>query len=140
MSADLSIMFDENIGRPLVTALARLLAFDRKHNPSVQHLLDYVGRHGEDDDVWIPKLVAGDWIVVTADLGRRAGVKLPRICRESGVRHVLISGTLHNARQFQKARAIVMVWPDLVQVASAPRGARFKLQLRRGQPVLINAG
>jgi len=132
------LLLDENIGKPIADALANLLAF-HESAPQVLHLLDYIGRHGERDDVWIPKLAREDWLLISTDQGRRGGPKLPRICRQLGVRHVLLVGRLHHAKQFEKARAILVVWPELLAAMDEPRGTRFKLRLRQTTPVLVKA-
>lgn len=136
MKEKLKLLFDENFGQPLVHALANLLAF--YESPlQVEHLIHYVGRHGERDDVWIPLLAKEGWIVITADLGRCGGLKLPRICAAEKVTHVLLSGSLHQRKQFEKARAILVVWPELIDAATEPKGTRFKLQLGPTHPVLV---
>ena len=53
----------------------------------------------------------------------RSGAKLPRVCKELGVRHVLIGGKLNSLPQFEKARAVVSVWSDLVEAVADPHGS-----------------
>ena len=139
MNGQLRILIDENIGRPIANALGALLHFHESH-PIVKHLLDLEDKQGITDDVWLPTLVDEKWVVITADQGRRGGPKLPRVCRDLGITHVLIRGKLHHARQFEKARAIVLVWPELVSISDAPPGTQFRLQLVHSTPKLIKTG
>mgnify|MGYP001272872431 CR=1 FL=1 len=130
-------MFDENLGRPIVGALAGLLGFD-KPRPQVAHLIEYLESTGEKDEVWIPRLAAEGWTVVTADKGSRGGgSKLPRICREHRITHVLLVGRLVHSPQFEKARSVLVIWPELLKEAGyRPRGSCFKIRRGTVQPTL----
>jgi hypothetical protein len=55
-----------------------------------------------------------------------------------GVTHVLISGKLHAQRPFEKMRAILVVWPDLLLAAQEHTGQRFLLQKGQKNPVLLS--
>lgn len=124
----LKLLFDENFGRPLVQALAGLLAF-HPDKPEVKHVLDFYAA-GESDDVWIPQIAKGGWIVVSGDRAKQyGGPKLPLVCAACGVTHVLIGGALHHWKQFDKARAVLAVWPDLALLPAAPPGTRYDLRL-----------
>jgi hypothetical protein len=122
----MKLLFDENFGRPMVEALKQVVAFSR--DPvEVRHIIEL--RHGgRGDNEWVPEVAGNDWLVLTCDRGKRAGPKLPQLCREAGLTHVLISGSLHNSPQFEKARAVLVVWPALVEAASATAGTRFSLR------------
>lgn len=135
MSTTIKLLFDENIGKPLVDAMLPLLSKYRDP-PVVEHLLDLLGRHGEKDKVWIPKLAEESWLVISADRGKKGGSKLPLLCAHHKVSHVLIKGKLHNVRQFEKARAIIVVWPSLVDACTKPKGTRFLLTWGAKYPVL----
>ncbi|HUU83529.1 MAG TPA: hypothetical protein VM243_08500 [Phycisphaerae bacterium] len=135
MSTTIKLLFDENIGRPLVEAMRPLL--HKYEEPvDVAHLLDLLGRHGEQDENWIPELADEEWLVISADRGKKPGPKLPLLCAEFGVRHILIKGALHNLKQFEKARAIIIVWPSLIAARTKPRGTRFLLTMGPKYPVL----
>lgn len=130
-----SLLFDENFGRPIVRALAELFSFHRPR-PRVAHLLERFADEGDKDEDWIPKCAREDWIVISADAGKRGRSKLPRICREFGVRHVLLVGQLVHRQQFEKVRAVLVVWPELFMITERPRGSRFKVKLAAGRPIL----
>ena len=123
----IKILFDENFGKPLVLALARFL--DWYDEPvEITHLFQFANA-SEKDEVWIPRISAGGWLLITADKGKRCGGrKLPEVCRDHGVSHVLLSTAIHKAKQFEKARAIVAVWPRIVQAARWTRGTRYSLR------------
>ena len=126
MNETVKLMFDENVGRGLVRALAGLAAFHQPP-PVVSHVLDFTGQEGEEDDVWIPKLAREKWVIISADQGHLGGAKLPLVCKTWKITHVLIKGKLHHARQFEKARAILAVWPELLEAAKAIPGTEFRL-------------
>jgi hypothetical protein len=132
----MKLLFDENFGLPLVQALKGLLAFSRELTEA-QHIIE-MHRSGAKDSEWVPQVATGGWIVLTADRGRSSGAKLPQLCRAAGITHVLISGKLHNSPQFEKARAVLVVWPQLVTIASEPPGGSFSLRYSHEfHPVLV---
>jgi hypothetical protein len=121
-------MFDENMGKPVVAALAKLLAY-AKPPPIVEHVIDFEGHNGVDDRVWIPKLAALDCVVFSSDTGRhKREARLPMICQGNGITLFLFSPTLHNSSQFEKARAVVSLWPSIMEAANGPRGKRYSIQ------------
>ena len=123
------LLVDENISKPATCALRNLIEKTRE-NAEIQHLLE-TSPVGILDSEWLPKFQSQSepWLVLTADMGKRSGGKrLPDICRELGIRHVLISGKLHQKRQFDKMRAILTVWPDLRTAFDSKPGSCFKLQ------------
>jgi hypothetical protein len=122
----MKLLFDENFGRPLLEALKTLVAFSRER-PEVRHILE-LQRAGAKDSEWVPLLATDGWIVLTCDRGKSAGPKLPQLCRVYGITHVLISGALHNSPQFEKARAVLAVWPELLALADEPKGERYSLR------------
>jgi hypothetical protein len=130
----LQLLFDENFGRPLVEALGSLLAF-HELRPRVHHLLE-LQHSGVADAEWIASLAPEDWLVVTSDKGARGASKLPRICSAKGITHILLKGRLVYHRQFDKARAVLVVWPDIIRASCASAGSRFRLFLRGERPVL----
>ncbi|MBN2447217.1 MAG: hypothetical protein JXO22_10850 [Phycisphaerae bacterium] len=123
------LLFDENFGKPIVRALGELLKWSNLEI-EVTHLIDFEGRAGSRDDTWVPKLQEQDYMVITADKGRRGGgPKLPRICKEFGIRHVVLVGKLVHRTMFERVRALLVVWPSLIRVDDAPRGTTFRLKL-----------
>ncbi len=136
----MKLLFDENIGWPIVRALAGLLAyFDPR--PEVKHLLEFTQRQGIPDSQWISQLEGEHWMVITGDRGSRgSGTPLPRICRDAGITHVIIRGRLNNLRQWERARALIVLWPDLVRAYEGPEGREFRLKKGPGKhPVLESA-
>lgn len=122
------LLVDENISMPATLALKNLVGKTRE-STEIQHLLE-TSAMGILDSEWLPKFQSQSepWLVITADLGKRSGGKrLPQICRELGIRHVLISGKLHQRKQFDKIRAILIVWPDLKLAFNSEPGSCFKL-------------
>jgi len=121
------ILFDENFGEPLVSALADFLAW--YHEPlEVRHLFQFA-EESETDDVWIPRIAPAGWTVITTDRAKQSGArKLPQLCCEYGVTHILISQSIHNSKQFEKVRAVVAMWPEIVAASLGPKGRRFSLR------------
>lgn len=133
----MKMLFDENFGLPLVKAMKGVIAFSR--DPvEVRHISEL--RHsGRRDEEWVPEVAANGWLVLSADRGRRsAGPKLPSLCRAHAITHALVSGGLHAAPQFEKARAVLAVWPGLLAAFTAPAGTRFSLRYSHERtPVLV---
>lgn len=120
-------LFDECLSRP---AVAELTTIKQIQSAS---LVDLLGRQGALDSEWIPRIAAeGRWVVITADGGkqRSRGGKLPRICREQGVTHVIVSSKIHAMRTQEKLEILLKVWDQIERVAEAPPGTRFKLRFR----------
>lgn len=88
---------------------------------------------GDKDENWIPQLASdGNWIVFTADAGKKSkdGFKLPDICAENHVTHVLLSGKLHHMKSIDKIGWIGLGWPLVEQkVYKSKPGSRFKMRL-----------
>lgn len=125
----MKLLLDENLSQPATEALRRLVKKTREPS-EVQNLLD-ICPSGILDPEWLPRFQdqSNPWLIVTADLGKRSGGgRLPDICQKLGIRHVLLSGKLHQRRQFDKMRAIITVWPALKEAYTADPGSRFKLQ------------
>ena len=127
MTAPLKLLFDENFGEPLVHALADFMA--KYHEPvEICHLFVHVP-DGTPDEIWIPRIKGVGWTVVSTDRGRRCGGrKLPDICFENQVKHILLSGMLHNAKHFEKIRAIVSAWSEIVLSIRSQSGLRYCLR------------
>lgn len=93
----IKLLFDECVGRPLVEGLARYFSLDPEGLE-----IAFVGTlfPGQPDAVWLPHAAAGEWIIVSADRGKtNNGVKLPRVCVELGLRHILFSSQLEIIRE-----------------------------------------
>ena len=89
---------------------------------------------GDDDEDWLPILENHNskWIVVTADRGRDPKKpKLPFICEELGVTHIMMTPTLKDAGYVAQKQALLTVWPQIVRTPFLPRGTRISLGVRR---------
>jgi len=123
----IKILFDENFGEPLVSALAEFMSLYHE-DVEICHLFKFA-KASEKDEVWIPRIAPGGWLVVSTDRGKRCGgKKLPAICREHKVTHILLSTSLHDAKHFEKIRAFVAVWPRVVMAARFEKGTRYSLR------------
>src|SRR4051812_28060551 len=111
-------------------ALAALLA-SAPEKPDLRHVLDFQAQ-GVHDEVWIPQVAAEGWIIITGDRGKRGkqskGEKLPILCRKYDITHVMFSGTLQHKSGFEKNRAIVGAWPELVKLPGEPKGSGWLLR------------
>ncbi len=123
----MKVLVDENIGKPLIKALSDILQF-HSSKPFFKSLLEYF-EEGTLDPDWINEISEDGWIVITSDRGRKSGGnKLPILCKQHRVTHILISGKLHNSPQFEKIKAIINCWDDIVATVKAPKGSRFALR------------
>jgi hypothetical protein len=125
--------FDECLGRPAMRELARIVP----GNPQFTHVLD-VFDQGTTDDVWVPRMAAdGGWIVISSDRGRQSGLgaKLPWLCQEHKITHILLSTALHKKKSHEKVAALALIWSDIESVAAAPPGTRFKLRIRQSKGI-----
>lgn len=96
----------------------RLVAFlgDRPERPAFHHLLSMFPP-GEEDRVWLTAIKETGWLVVTADRGKsNRGEKLPRLCLELGIIHVVLSATLHRRSVGDRALALAACWENIVEV------------------------
>ncbi len=124
--AQLKILIDENIGQPITVSLANLLTW-HVLKPEVKHIQEFYEK-GTPDDEWIPQLSKDNWIIISTDRGQKyGGPKLPTICKKLNISHILISASLHKEKQFEKARAIVYVWPEIIGIPNDPPGTRYSL-------------
>ncbi|MCB9211593.1 MAG: hypothetical protein H6609_19695 [Ignavibacteriales bacterium] len=124
---EIRLFFDNCIGTSISRSIGKVLEFHRL-KPEVKHIQDFFIA-SITDDKWVPKIAKEKWIVVTTDKAKRyGGAKLPSICKKYNVTHILISGKLHNAPQFEKARAIISLFPQIVKGAEEPLGTRFSMR------------
>lgn len=127
-------LFDECLGRPVTDALRKLAGFHR-HQVGILHIFDKFPP-GTRDEVWVPAIAGENWIVVSVDRGKSPGPKLPRLCAQLGVRHILLAPAAAKLPQFEKARAFLRVWRDAINLAQAPAGTRATLKVPQRGPVL----
>ena len=122
----MKIFFDATFGEPWVMALERFFYTHKDPKPLFQHIHGFSAR-GANDDEWFPELLRREGIVITGDRGNKKP-RLPDLCKTHKKTHIILSGTLQNSTQFNKARAIVVLWPEIVKVFDCPRGSRFQMQ------------
>ena len=129
MSKPLQLFFDECFGRPYLRCLAALLA-KAPIPPKIVHYLEWY-KEGVPDSDWAIHVAKQGYVLISTDRGKQCGgIKLPMVCRDCGLTHVLISGRIHDGGQFEKARAIITVWPLITTcVAASPPGDGYLLRL-----------
>lgn len=114
-------------GEPVVKALVGIFSWGDV-SAELRHLFQFA-KSGEKDEVWIPRIASGNWVVISFDRGKcYGGRKLPDICVEKGVTHILVSATTHKSNRFEKLRAILAFWPRIARAAQAEKGSRFYLR------------
>jgi hypothetical protein len=135
LSDPIRILFDENFGKPVV---AKFLDWYEEEKVEIAHIFQFA-KSGETDDVWIPRLATGGWLLITTDRAKRCGgPKLPDLCRDHGVSHVLVGATIQKAKQFERVRAILAVWPRVILAAKYPtKGTRFSLRYDSEKRVIL---
>lgn len=122
-------LFDECLGRPVVERQIKDSLRLYGSDAELAHLFSKFPM-GAKDTEWIPAIAQeGGWIVVTADRGKHSkkDEKLPYICREFGVSHVMLSSGLHRRTMYYKYLAISSCWSALLDVGSHPPGTGFSL-------------
>lgn len=83
------LLLDENIGRPLTESIASVLEW-HESEPEVWHLLQFE-KAGTPDPEWLKRAADDDWVILSADRGKRyGGGKLPLLCLEYRITHILI--------------------------------------------------
>jgi len=122
----LNIIFDAMFGGGWVSYLRSFFLTHKEPRPRLVHIYDIFAQDVK-DDVWIPQLIGQDWIVISGDAGRKPP-RLPELCRQKGKTHIILSSTLKQETGFVKARAVVVLWPEIVRAADAPTGTRFQMQ------------
>ena len=130
MNVPVRILLDENTGAPFVAALRRVAELDRRHPCEIAHTIELFGKGAKDPD-WVPRIMNEDWLLVTEDRGKnsRQEERLPQLCRLHKITHVLVlPALLKRGGQFEKMRAILAVWPELLLMTEAPRGLRARLK------------
>lgn len=131
------LLFDECIGKPHVECLANLVAFEQDEDrPLIKHLLDFQGQ-GVRDEEWIPRMAAEQWMLITADRGRKRrgkGEPLSRVCVREGVTHIILSAVVQRRRSFEKMLTVLSVWYEVLAAYEEPRGSRFVIEPQGNRP------
>jgi hypothetical protein len=127
MSAGLKLLFDECCSPRLPRDLRD---FYQRDYPGLQirHLLDdwTAGTH---DSQWLEALQNDpSWIVITKDAGKNsAQEKLPLICREWGITHIVFTPGIISKGFVTQKNAIAGVWEQLFELHRLPPGTQVKL-------------
>jgi hypothetical protein len=133
------LLFDDCLSKHAVAALAQLANFSRGQ-VEIRHLVDFA-MGGEDDEHWIPSIPAEGWMIVTADRGKKnKGGKLPIICQRCRITYVLLSAALHTKNTFDRMRAVLAVWPDLLAASADERGCGYLIRIKnQGRGVQLDS-
>ena len=121
------LCFDECCSTKLAKELKAFYASDYP-DLTVRHVLQDYPR-GTADSVWLSDLAnRGDWIVISSDSGKNSKKeKLPLICSQFGLTHVLITPTLINGGYTMQKAALVAIWYKLPDLLHLPKGTSVRL-------------
>lgn len=121
-----------------MTPLVRFLFDECVSKPATIELMARVGGgfqfghiSGEKDRDWIPRIAAeGQWVVITSDCGKQSTHpdRLPRICAEHKVTHLLLTQRVHRLPMAEKVERLFEMWDRIVELGSYPAGSRFRLR------------
>jgi hypothetical protein len=89
MGQPVKLMLDECLGRPIVLAMNEWLSWENP-SPTIHHLTNYF-ISGSLDPEWIPKIKGQGWIIISQDKGSKGRNKLPQICVECGITHIILT-------------------------------------------------
>ncbi len=121
-----TVYFDSNFGYPWVTGLSHIFMMRQDKEPFLNHIFSF-SNEGEEDDIWIPKLNKTKDVIISADKGRKKP-RLPQVCKEYQITHILFCPSAHHLQKFEKARAIITLWPKIVETFKAPLGSRYQVK------------
>lgn len=103
-------------------------------------------RSGIADEQWIPGIASEkDWVIITQDKGKkpkekgltaRNNNKLPRLCLEYCVTHILVAQSIARMQVLDKCNAIGFAWSKILLVGNYPQGSRFSLKLSKSRSPL----
>jgi len=131
VSPPFKLLFDECVAKPLMAPLVALMTY-AKPPAEIAHTIDFF-KSGTQDESWIPEVADDDWIIITGDRGsrggRKRGEKLPLVCKQYGVTHVMLGGKLQQQSSFHKFRAVVWAWDDLATLPLRPKGSGWSLRI-----------
>lgn len=127
MSGGLKLLFGECCSPRLPRELRD---FYQRDYPELQirHLMeDWTA--GTPDSQWLEALrLDPSWIVITKDAGKNsAQEKLPLICREWGITHIVFTAGIISKGFITQKNAIAGVWEQLFHLHRLPRGSQVKL-------------
>ena len=127
MSSPLKLLFDECCSPRLPRELRD---FYHRDYPDLQirHLMDD-WTAGTPDSQWLEALrLDPSWIIITKDAGKNsAQEKLPLICHQWGITHIVFTAGIINKGFVTQKNAIAGVWEQLFQLHRLPPGSQVKL-------------
>lgn len=127
MSSGLKLLFDECCSPRLPRELRDFYQRDYL-DLQIRHLMDD-WTPGTPDSQWLETLRQDpSWIVITKDAGKNsAQEKLPLICREWGITHVVFTPGMISKGFVTQKNAIAGVWEQLFHLHRLPSGTQVKL-------------
>jgi len=127
MSGGLKLLFDECCSPRLPRELRD---FYQRDYPGLQirHLMDD-WTAGTPDSQWLEGLrLDPSWIVITKDAGKNsAQEKLPLICREWDITHIVFTPGIIRKGFITQKNAIAGIWEQLFHLHRLPPGTQVKL-------------
>lgn len=119
------VYFDETFGYPWVTTLANLFLMRRETQPYLKHVFQ-IADPGTNDIDLIENLDRGNCIIISGDAGRDMP-RLPHVCQQNNITHIILSAGVHQATKFERARAVIILWPKILDTFIAPPGSRYQI-------------
>lgn len=104
------------------------------HSYTIEHVIQKFSP-GAQDAEWIPEIAnEPDWVIISADRGKRGkGAKLPLLCKEFSLTHVLMTSSVSQMSSEGKLHAIVGNWSELILVLNNPIGSQYLLKKIGGE-------
>jgi len=121
------VYFDETFGHPWVITLTNLFLMRRETQPYLKHVFQIVDPGTNDTDLIDSLVGRGDCIIISGDTGRDEP-RLPQVCQQKNITHIILSSSVHHATKFERARAVIMLWPKILKTFDAPPGSRYQIQ------------
>lgn len=124
------LLFDETIGHPVAQATIQLLKFDTTLDLDAVTMKEYSGL-GTKDPFWALRAANENRFVITGDRGeKKDGAPLDLLLPYHQVSAAFMTGTLHGQRsQFEKMRAVLTLWPKIVEAVFGPPGMRYAIKI-----------
>jgi hypothetical protein len=141
-------LVDENIPPCIVQDLTHLLRHAKVEEAAqIKHVHTLYGElglstQGTWDEVWIPSLGNDGWTIIAGDRGKSSGKgkKLPSLCVQHNITHVLLGPAVHQRAKFPKLLTILSVWHELIAIANGPRGLRYFIEPLSSLPAHCGRG
>jgi hypothetical protein len=133
------LFFDECVGRTIIDDIQPYLNHHTSLEFELAHIFDRYNS-GDWDEKWLPELEK-DWLVITADRGKRGGVKkgqkLPSVCKSLGITYIMLGPSVARLSSFDKMNAVAGCIGQLPEVQADPPGSPWLLTLGpTGHPIL----